>query len=98
MKAYRGEPSIFAGRKPQARNAELIVERLTLHFGGITAIRNVDLKVSTGELVCIIGPNGAGKTSLLNSITGFYGPKGTSSSTVRRCRISRRPGTSRGTE
>jgi branched-chain amino acid transport system ATP-binding protein len=48
------------------------VERLTLRFGGITAVRNVDLKVSTGELVSVIGPNGAGKTSLLNCITGYY--------------------------
>ena len=72
MKAYRGEPSIFAGRKPEDRKAELVVERLTLRFGGITAVGNVDLKVSTGEFVSVIGPNGAGKTSLLNCITGYY--------------------------
>ena len=72
MKAYRGEPSIFATRPPQERQAELVVERLTLRFGGITAVSNVDLKVSTGELVSVIGPNGAGKTSLLNCITGYY--------------------------
>jgi branched-chain amino acid transport system ATP-binding protein len=72
MKAYRGEPSIFAGRKPEDRKAELVVERLTLRFGGITAVGDVDLKVSTGEFVSVIGPNGAGKTSLLNCITGYY--------------------------
>ena len=72
MKTYRGEPSIFASRPPQERQAELVVERLTLRFGGITAVHRVDLKVSTGELVSVIGPNGAGKTSLLNCITGYY--------------------------
>jgi len=72
MKAYRGEPVIFADRAPEDRKAELDVERLTLRFGGITAVGNVNLKVSTGELVSVIGPNGAGKTSLLNCITGYY--------------------------
>jgi len=54
------------------RQAELEVKRLSLSFGGIHAIRDVDLSVHTGELVAVIGPNGAGKTSLLNCITGFY--------------------------
>ncbi len=72
MKAYRGEPTIFAGRAPEQRKAELVVERLTLRFGGITAVSNVNLNVRTGELVSVIGPNGAGKTSLLNCITGYY--------------------------
>ncbi|HET6489106.1 MAG TPA: ABC transporter ATP-binding protein [Syntrophales bacterium] len=72
MKAYRGEPTIFVQRPQEQRRAELVVERLTLRFGGITAVRNVDLTVSTGELVSVIGPNGAGKTSLLNCITGYY--------------------------
>ena len=54
------------------RQAELEVKGLSLSFGGIQAVKNVDLHVHTGELVAIIGPNGAGKTSLLNCITGFY--------------------------
>jgi branched-chain amino acid transport system ATP-binding protein len=54
------------------RRAELDVRGLSLSFGGIHAVRNVDLSVHTGELVAVIGPNGAGKTSLLNCITGFY--------------------------
>ena len=45
MKAYRGEPVIFADRAPDDRKAELDVERLTLRFGGITAVGNVNLKV-----------------------------------------------------
>jgi branched-chain amino acid transport system ATP-binding protein len=54
------------------RQAELDVRGLSLSFGGIQALREVDLFVHTGELLAVIGPNGAGKTSLLNCITGFY--------------------------
>jgi branched-chain amino acid transport system ATP-binding protein len=72
MKAFRGEPSIFASARPEERRAELEVKKLTLRFGGITALNEIDLVVETGELVAIIGPNGAGKTSLLNCITGYY--------------------------
>ncbi|KPK22765.1 MAG: ABC transporter [Nitrospira bacterium SG8_3] len=72
MKAFRGEPSIFASARPEERRAELEVKKLTLRFGGITALNDIDLKVDTGELLAIIGPNGAGKTSLLNCITGYY--------------------------
>jgi len=75
MKAYRGEPSIFASARPEERRAELEIKDLTLRFGGITALNKINLSVRTGELVAIIGPNGAGKTSLLNSITGYYKPQ-----------------------
>jgi branched-chain amino acid transport system ATP-binding protein len=75
MKAYRGEPSIFATARPEENRAELEVKSLTLRFGGITAVNRVNLGVHTGELVAVIGPNGAGKTSLLNCITGYYKPQ-----------------------
>jgi branched-chain amino acid transport system ATP-binding protein len=75
MKAFRGEPSIFASARPEERRAELEVKELTLRFGGITALNSIDLAVHTGELVAVIGPNGAGKTSLLNCITGYYKPQ-----------------------
>jgi branched-chain amino acid transport system ATP-binding protein len=72
MKAFRGEPSIFASRRAEDKRAELEVKSLTLRFGGINALNDINLKVGDGELVAIIGPNGAGKTSLLNCITGYY--------------------------
>ena len=75
MKAFRGEPSIFASRGPEQGRAELEVRRLTLRFGGLNALNDIDLNVRDGELVAIIGPNGAGKTSLLNCITGYYNPQ-----------------------
>ncbi len=71
MKSYRGTPTIFD--KPEEKGtAELEVEKLSLNFGGVTALSNIDLAVKTGELVAVIGPNGAGKTSLLNTMTGYY--------------------------
>jgi len=75
MKAFRGEPSIFASAGREERRAELEVKNLTLKFGGITALNRMNFEVHTGELVAIIGPNGAGKTSLLNCITGYYRPQ-----------------------
>ena len=48
---------------------------VTKRFGGLTAVRAVDLGLADNELVGIIGPNGAGKTTLFNVISGFYAPE-----------------------
>src|SRR4030043_746367 len=75
MKAFRGQPSIFASTQPTDRQAELEVKKIFLNFGGVMALHDVDLTVHTGEFVSIIGPNGEGKRSLLNCITGYYHPQ-----------------------
>ncbi|HOX15183.1 MAG TPA: ABC transporter ATP-binding protein [Smithellaceae bacterium] len=72
MKAFRSQPSIMINRPQEDKKAELEIRNLRLSFGGVVAIKDVDLSIHTGELMAIIGPNGAGKTSLLNCITGFY--------------------------
>jgi branched-chain amino acid transport system ATP-binding protein len=47
---------------------------LEVAYGGIRAVKGVDLKVQSGELVCLIGANGAGKTTLLKSLCGMLAP------------------------
>ena len=46
----------------------LEVKGLEVHYGGIRAVKGIDLEVAEGELVCLIGANGAGKTSTLKAI------------------------------
>lgn len=43
-------------------------------FGGLKALKNVDLHVNRGEIFGLVGPNGSGKTTMVNVITGFYPP------------------------
>ncbi len=50
-------------------------EGVTKHFGGLTAISNVDFHIEQGEIVGLIGPNGAGKTTLFNLISAALVPK-----------------------
>jgi branched-chain amino acid transport system ATP-binding protein len=52
----------------------LRLERVSRSFGGLMAVRSVDLHVRAGEILGLIGPNGAGKTTLFNLITGVYKP------------------------
>ncbi|MEO3432515.1 ABC transporter ATP-binding protein [Inquilinus sp. CAU 1745] len=52
----------------------LKAERISLRFGGVTALTDVSFHVKKGELFSIIGPNGAGKTSMVNCISGRYTP------------------------
>ena len=53
----------------------LALERLALAYGGIQAVKGIDLSVGAGELVCLIGANGAGKTTTLKGICGLLPPK-----------------------
>jgi branched-chain amino acid transport system ATP-binding protein len=52
----------------------LQLDRVTIRFGGLTAVSEVSVSVGEGELVGLIGPNGAGKTTLFNMVTGVYQP------------------------
>nr|WP_320012936.1 ABC transporter ATP-binding protein [uncultured Desulfobulbus sp.] len=54
----------------------LSVQGLTMDFGGIRALDQVDLRIHPGEIVALIGPNGAGKTTFFNCLTGIYTPTG----------------------
>ena len=52
----------------------LELDELSLSFGGLRALSELDLRVEEREIVSVIGPNGAGKTSVFNVITGVYDP------------------------
>lgn len=52
----------------------LHVDHVTIRFGGLTAVSDLDLSIEVGELVGLIGPNGAGKTTAFNLFTGVYPP------------------------
>ncbi len=54
--------------------ALLSTRRMTKRFGGLVAIRGLDLEVEERAIHSVIGPNGAGKTTLFNCVTGFYRP------------------------
>jgi branched-chain amino acid transport system ATP-binding protein len=56
--------------------ALLEAKNLTVHFGGLTAVRGVTFGIEPGERLALIGPNGAGKTTLFNLLTGQLKPSG----------------------
>ena len=60
---------------PTPGGAVLLEARgVTMRFGGLTAVNQVDMVVREGEIMGLIGPNGAGKTTFFNCLTGLYKP------------------------
>jgi branched-chain amino acid transport system permease protein len=73
--AARAAPaSAIAPARRESATPVLSVSGLSVAFGGVQALREVDLQVGDGELVGLIGPNGAGKTTLVNLLTGMLSP------------------------
>jgi branched-chain amino acid transport system ATP-binding protein len=54
--------------------AILEAQKLTMRFGGLTAVNQVDFVLEKGSIASLIGPNGAGKTTFFNMLTGIYNP------------------------
>jgi branched-chain amino acid transport system ATP-binding protein len=55
--------------------ALLVARKVVKRFGGLTAVRDLDLEIEAKSIYSVIGPNGAGKTTFFNCITGFYQPE-----------------------
>jgi branched-chain amino acid transport system ATP-binding protein len=68
------DSSIDAFPATGREGAILRTERLTVRFGGLTALDNVNFEIKRGEIRAIIGPNGAGKSTFFNCLTGVLRP------------------------
>ena len=72
MSAHAGGEAAYPVAPPTEHVLNL--DRLSLSFGGLRALSELDLHVDREEIVSLIGPNGAGKTTVFNVITGVYQP------------------------
>jgi branched-chain amino acid transport system permease protein len=83
-------PHLAARRHPAAGEVVATLTGLGKEYGGVHAVRDIDLEVRGGEVVGLIGPNGAGKTTLVNMISGLV-PPSSGSATVLGATIGRTP-------
>jgi len=65
-----GVSATATGKNPSI----LKTEKVTIRFGGLCAVNELDISVREGEIYGLIGPNGAGKTTIFNLLTGVYEP------------------------
>ncbi len=71
----RGFSHVLNSSPLKPGESQLVVDNISLAFGGVQALSSVSLEVQQSQIAAIIGPNGAGKTSLLNCISGLYHPQ-----------------------
>lgn len=68
------DPAPVTAASPTAGEPIMVVDDVTLKFGGVTALDGVSFEIRKGEILGLIGPNGAGKTTCFNVMTGVYKP------------------------
>ncbi len=75
--APEATPASPAGPAPAGKRATVLeLDGVRMEFGGVVALRGVDVAVVGGEILGLIGPNGAGKTTVFNCVTGVFEPTG----------------------
>jgi ABC-type branched-subunit amino acid transport system ATPase component/ABC-type branched-subunit amino acid transport system permease subunit len=67
-------PDDFVSRAQDVADEVLVLDDLTMQFGGVVALDGVSLTIRRGQIFGVIGPNGAGKTTVFNCITGVFQP------------------------
>ena len=67
-------PEDAVTRAAEVEDEVLVLDKVSMVFGGVVALNDVSVKVHRGQIFGIIGPNGAGKTTLFNCITGVFEP------------------------
>ena len=72
--AEREQRERRAGEAERRKVSELVVDSVSVRFGGLMALQDVSFRVEPGEVHAVIGPNGAGKSTCLNVLTGVYEP------------------------
>ena len=65
----------MAATQQQTDTATLSCRQVVRRFGGLVALKAIDLEIRQGEIFGLVGPNGSGKTTLVNAVTGFYPPQ-----------------------
>src|SRR5690606_9229760 len=72
---YRAGPKLWPRKGwPDMQSELLSVRSLSMKFGGVAALKNVNVSIAPEELCCIIGPNGAGKSTFFKCVTGQISP------------------------
>lgn len=69
-RGHVSDPAALERDRANDPDVSLVVDSLSVRYGGVTALDDVSMSVKRGELVTVIGANGAGKSSLLNAVVG----------------------------